>query len=96
MNEEMTPPKNTPSLADLARMPERTPLDESSMATLFGVSRRTIKRWVQNGQLPAPCPIGGQRLWTAGRLVAFVDERAGLAEVSGRRRAAAIKRGTSA
>lgn len=36
---------------------------KQEVAKKFGVTTRTVDRWVRQGQIPAPLKIGRQRLW---------------------------------
>ncbi len=84
--------ENTFNLSDLANLPEKSLLDERTLAKAFGVSTRTIKRWVQHSDLPAPARMGAKNFWLAGRIRAHVEERFNAAEAIRRRRDEACKR----
>jgi predicted DNA-binding transcriptional regulator AlpA len=80
-------------LEALAELPAKTILDANALAAAFGVSLRTLKRWIQRGDLPAPAPIGGKKVWMAGRILAFVESRIKAAEAGAQRRADAAELG---
>jgi predicted DNA-binding transcriptional regulator AlpA len=79
----------SPILSEIAAVPEKALLDESALAQMFRVSARTIKRWVQHGDIPPPARIGGRKVWMAGRILTFLEDRLTHAEAEGRRRVAA-------
>lgn len=49
-------------------------LTKPQLAALFGVSERTVERWVRLRSLPAPTRVGRQRLWHRDRLITFLTE----------------------
>jgi hypothetical protein len=84
--------ENTFNLSDLASLPEKSLLDERTLAKAFGVSTRTIKRWVQRGDLCSPTRMGARNFWLAGRIRSHVEDRFNAAEAVRRRRSEACKR----
>ncbi|HUS58884.1 MAG TPA: hypothetical protein VM141_09550 [Planctomycetota bacterium] len=57
----------------LARLPERTILDEGALAKALHVAPRTLRRMVNRWQLPPPVALGGRRVWFAGRVLAHIE-----------------------
>jgi len=76
----------------LTAKPEKSLLDEAGLAALFKVSPRTISRWTQQSELPAPARIGNRKFWMAGRIVAFLEAKIAAAETSEARRISATNR----
>lgn len=64
------------ALLTLAQMPEKTPLRKADLRILFGVSSRTLQRWVAAGEIPPPIPLGRWKIWTAGTLLNHLHARA--------------------
>jgi hypothetical protein len=56
-------------LHTLARVPERTILDETRLAHLLHVNPRTVRRMVSRFELPPPILLGGRSIWMAGRIL---------------------------
>ena len=76
----------------LAKLPEKALLDETVLAAVFNVSPRTLRRWVKRGDLPTPAAFGGKKIWMAGKILAFIEQRISQAEAAGTRTTAAINR----
>ncbi len=57
----------------LARLPERTILDETRLAAVLGVSGRTVRRMVSRYELPPPISLAGRSMWYSGRVLAHLD-----------------------
>lgn len=51
------------------------PWNLRQIAEFYGVSRRTVQRWVRSGQLPPPIKIGQQRLWLPDLVMKFMEQR---------------------
>lgn len=49
-------------------MSDREFLSEQSVAEFFDVSKSTVRRWVEQGIIPAPVPIGGLKRWDVSEL----------------------------
>ena len=45
------------------------------VATLFNVSRQTIRRWWAEGKIPAPIKIGRSLRWRESDIDAFIKEQ---------------------
>ena len=60
---------------DLAKLPEKSLLDERMLAKMFGVNQRTIIRWTQCNELPTPTRLAGRRRWMAGTLVSYFEQQ---------------------
>ena len=69
----------------LARLPERTILDEVQLAKILCVASRTIRRKVSRFELPPPVPFGGRSVWLAGRILAHIESAAERAERDAKR-----------
>ena len=98
-NKEQAEPKtnaeraNVGLLADaLARLPEKTILDERQLAATISVSPRTIRRMVARFELPPPIRLGGHSVWFAGRVLAHLENAAERAAREAERQAARIER----
>ena len=74
----------------LARLPERTLLDEKRLASALGVTQRTVRRMVGRFELPPPVPLAGRSVWFAGRVLAHIEAAAERAERDAERRARKI------
>jgi hypothetical protein len=72
--ERIPPPPG--DLAALATLPPDTPLFKAAMAKLFGVSERTLQRWVQDDLIPPPTGLGRRKYWVAGAVLRHMLERA--------------------
>ena len=57
----------------LARLPEKTILNESMLAETLQVSTRTVRRMVSRFELPPPVQLGNHSVWTVGRILSFID-----------------------
>jgi len=75
----------------LARLPEKTILDEHRLASLLGVTGRTVRRMVQRHELPPPISFGGRSCWFAGRVLAHLDAQFERAEREAERHAAKLR-----
>jgi len=98
-NAEKTEPKanaervNVGLLVDaLARLPEKSILDERQLAITLSVSPRTIRRMVSRFELPPPIRLGGHSVWLAGRILQHLENCAERAAREAERRAARIER----
>jgi len=60
----------------LAELPGGTLLDEKALAGAFGVSTRTLRRMVGRYELPPGVKFGGRKVWLAGKVLAYMEERA--------------------
>jgi predicted DNA-binding transcriptional regulator AlpA len=90
---ESTNPSEGPGvLIDaLARLPEKTILDETKLASLLGVVGRTVRRMVQRGELPPPVLFGGRAVWFSGRVLAHLDAAFERVEKEAQRQAARLR-----
>ena len=57
----------------LAKMPEKTLLDEKELAAALAVAPRTIRRMTARGELPPGVRFGGCRRWFAGRVLSHIE-----------------------
>ena len=55
--------------------PPNTILDEEGLADCFNVDPRTIRRMVERCELPAGVKQGNRKLWVAGKLMDFINDR---------------------
>jgi len=62
-------------------------VDETALASLLDVSKRTIRRMVARHELPPPVRFGGRSTWQVARVVAWFDRRADRLERQARRQA---------
>jgi hypothetical protein len=51
------------------------PLNKDSVASVFGVSTRTIENWVEQGLMPAPSVIGARVFWHPDLFYEWLDQR---------------------
>lgn len=56
----------------LAELPRDAILDETAMADIFDVVRRTIKRMELRYELPPSIRLGGKRCWKAGAVIDWI------------------------
>ena len=91
-----TPPDEPPApgagmLVDvLARLPDKSILDETRLAGILAVSGRTVRRMVKRGELPPAVPLGGRSVWLAGRVLGYLERQAERAEREAEREARRI------
>jgi predicted DNA-binding transcriptional regulator AlpA len=64
------------ALARLVLLPADTPLTKADVCRLFGIVERTVQRRVNRGELPPPVPVGVERVWLAGKIIAHIAARA--------------------
>jgi len=77
--EQPTPPPQPGLLIEgLAHLHAAAIIDEQTLAGILRVNRRTIRRMVDRGELPAAFKLGRRTTWLAGRIVQHLD-RAGQA-----------------
>lgn len=50
-------------------------LDPDAVAKLFGVTTRTIRTWIHDGELLAPIELGRRQYWLKSQLVAWLASR---------------------
>lgn len=62
-------------VAALGSLPGGAIIYEPALAKLFDRSRRTIKRAVKRGELPAPTRLFGQSAWTARTILNHIESR---------------------
>lgn len=65
---------------ELAKLPERSILDEGRLAGILNISSRTLRRMVARGELPPPIPLGGRSVWLSDRLLSYLNSAAEKAE----------------
>lgn len=56
-------------ITKLAEMLRDAIVNEVALAAIFGKTPRTIRRWIERGELPEPFGMGGERMWFAGTVV---------------------------
>ena len=57
----------------LARLPEKTLVDESSLAAALKVTSRTVRRMVTRFELPPPVQLGGRSVWMVGKVLQHIE-----------------------
>jgi len=77
-------------LTVLAGLPEMAMLDDQALARALGVCQRTVRRMATRHELPPPIRQAGKSLWIAGKVRAWIAERAEQAEQQAKREAARI------
>ena len=83
-------PGNAPAgrvLTGFAGLPADALLDETAVALVLEVSKRTVRRMVARYELPPPVRFAGRSTWQAARILAWFHRRADRAEREARRRA---------
>ena len=72
-------------IAELGTLGPNTLISEDGIAQLFDRHRVSVKRAVQNGQLPPPCKLFGSNVWTVGVLIRHIEQRLEQAAVEAER-----------
>jgi len=67
-------------LTILAGLPDMAMLDDKALARALGVCQRTVRRMAARYELPPPVRQAGKSLWIAGKVRAWIMERAEQAE----------------
>jgi hypothetical protein len=76
MEEGMAEPTSLPGvIAALAVLHPNAIVSEEGIAHLFNRHVVSVKRAVERGELPPPCPLFGSRVWTAGILIRHIERR---------------------
>lgn len=65
-------------------------LAQADLAEALGVCGRTLRRMVMKSELPPPVPLGGRKVWLAGRVRDWLRVRAERAEKDAARSLAKI------
>ncbi|HBC89308.1 MAG TPA: hypothetical protein DCZ94_20395 [Lentisphaeria bacterium] len=80
--EEVTVDKNKKGLLvdELAKLPEKTIMDEGKLASILKISTRTLRRLVQRAEIPPPISLGGRSVWLSDRILAYLNTSAEQAE----------------
>ena len=92
IDDDVTPEADSGMMIDeLARLPSKTILDEARMASLLGVTERSIRRTVERGELPPGISLGKRTVWLSDRVLNYVDARAAEVEQEGRQRGRKIR-----
>jgi hypothetical protein len=52
-----------------------TIITEEGLAQLFKRHVVSVKRAVERGELPPPCRLFGLRVWTAGTIIRYIEQR---------------------
>lgn len=60
----------------LANLPEKAILDEKRLASVLGVTPRTVRRMVVRFELPPPVRLAGRSVWMAGHVLAHIQAAA--------------------
>lgn len=85
-------PANGMVLTKLAALPGKTILDETALADILKVKKRTIRRMVSRYELPPPIPFAGRSAWMAEQVIQWFETRAEQAAKDAARRAAACQK----
>jgi predicted DNA-binding transcriptional regulator AlpA len=64
------------TITALATLPEKTLLDECSLAAALKLSKRTVRRMVSRHELPPPFRFGGKSTWISGKVLDHIEARA--------------------
>lgn len=64
----------------LAKLPEKSILDEGCLAGVLKISTRTLRRMVARAELPPPIALGGRSIWLSDRLLCYLNSAAERAE----------------
>jgi predicted DNA-binding transcriptional regulator AlpA len=72
-------------LTILACLPDMAMLDDRALARALGVCKRTVRRMATRHELPPPIRQAGKSLWIAGKVRAWISERAEQAEQKARK-----------
>lgn len=65
---------------ELAKLHEKTILDEGRLASILKITPRTLRRMVQRAELPPPIFLGGRSVWLSDRILVYLNTAAELAE----------------
>lgn len=65
---------------DLARLPDKTIMDESKLAGILKITPRTLRRMVRRAEMPPPISLGGRSIWLSDRVLSYLNAAAELAE----------------
>ena len=79
-------------IEDLARLPEKSILDEGRLAGILKISPRTLRRMVARAELPPPIALGGRSIWLSDRLLSYLNSNAERAERGAAEQARRISR----
>ncbi|MCX5769263.1 MAG: hypothetical protein NTZ09_03170 [Candidatus Hydrogenedentes bacterium] len=60
----------------LANLPEKAILDEKRLASILGVTPRTVRRMVVRFELPPPVRLAGRSVWMVGHILAHIQAAA--------------------
>ena len=71
----------------LAALPDKAILDETRLATVFGVTCRTVRRMVSRYELPPPVQLAGRSCWIVERILRHIEAAAERAEREAEREA---------
>ena len=63
-------------ITGLAEVPAKTLLDETALAKVLQVSKRTVRRMVGRFELPPPIKLRGRSMWFAGKVLDYLEARA--------------------
>ncbi len=76
---------------ELARLPEKSMLDQARLANVLRVKPRTIRRMVSRHELPPAIKLAGRSIWFAGRVVSHIEAAAERAERDAEKHARKIR-----
>ena len=58
-------------ITQLAELPQDSVINETALAEIFGVDKRTIRRMVGRFEIPPPEKIAGQSRWLSGMILRY-------------------------
>ena len=73
---EAVPPLPGRTITALAKMDDKTMVDESALAAALKLSKRSVRRMVQRNELPPPFRFAGKSTWFTGKVLAHIEARA--------------------
>jgi len=76
----------------LGDLPPGAIVTKQALAEMFGRCVSTIERGVERGELPPAIEMFGQKRWTAGVLLAFVEKRLAAAAQEAKDKARKVER----
>ncbi len=72
-------------LVELAGLPDAAEMDARALAHALGVHEKTLRRMAQRGEIPPGIRLAGRSVWLAGRVRAWIQDRAEQAEQKAKR-----------
>ena len=63
-------------ITKLARLPDKSLVDEQALAEALGVTKRTIRRMVGRYELPPPVSFAGRSMWQVQKVLRWFEGKA--------------------